>query len=271
MIIFLYGPDSYRRQEKLKEIMAEYKGKHSSFSVESFNLEEAAGLDKLKDFTKAQSLFDKVKLGIINNGSFLEGAPQKEYIALLKENAESKEPTLVILENKKLTKDFNFLFDLNKPNLLQEFENLSGGKLKVFLRKEAKKKSLALDWESENLLMQVYAGDTWGLVTELEKLSLLDEKKMDLAVLEKHLHALLPINIFESINQMRYSKNIASRLTILENLLLRSEEPGMIFNILAVSPYQNQAEKEKAADYDAAIKSGKLEYEEALTDLVLSG
>ncbi|MBI3046184.1 MAG: hypothetical protein HYY86_01395 [Candidatus Harrisonbacteria bacterium] len=270
MIIYLYGADSYRRQQKLKEIIADYKNKHSSFAVESFDLEQVGGLDKLKDFTKAQSLFDKVKLGIINNGSLLDEALEKEYVALLKENSRSKEPTLVISENKKPAKNFSFLLDLDKPNLSQEFENLTGGQPEKFLLKEANGRGLIFDKESQNLLLQVYAGDSWGLITELDKLALLDEKKITKKVLENHLHALLPINIFLAIDQMRSSKNIGQRLALLEELLERSEEPRMIFNILAVSPYADSSWKQKAADYDAAIKIGKLEYEEALLDLVVS-
>ena len=83
------------------------------------------------------------------------------------------------------------------------------------------------------------------------------------------MNASLPLNIFSTINQMRNSKNIASRLSLLEELLSRSEDPAMIFNIMAVSPFADKAWKEKIADYDVAVKSGKLEYDEALLDMIL--
>ena len=286
MIIFLYGPDSYRRQEKLKEIIAEYKGKHSSFSVESFNLEETAGLDKLKDFAKAQSLFDDLKLGIIRGGGDLEKKEQKEYSELLKENLKSKDPVLIVLENKRPVKEFKFL--LEKPARFQEFENLTGDKLQDFLQKEIKNRELVLDKESQNLLMAAYSGDTWGLVTELDKLSLLDpirehggshlasasngasEKKINKKILENHLDIFLPVNIYNIINEMRNSKSAGARLSLLEELFSRSQDPAMIFNIAAVAPYADEKWKEKIADYDAGIKSGKLEYEEALLDLILN-
>ena len=69
MIIYLYGPDSYRRQEKLKWYVEQFKTKHSGLSFEKFNFEEAGDLAKLKDFAVAQSLFDKTKLGIIHNAA----------------------------------------------------------------------------------------------------------------------------------------------------------------------------------------------------------
>jgi hypothetical protein len=96
----------------------------------------------------------------------------------------------------------------------------------------------------------------------------LDEKKITKAILENHLNASLPINIFYLIPQMRNSENIGQRLAILEKLL-ESGDPAMIFNILAVSPYADADWKKRIADYDASIKSGKLEYEEVLLELSL--
>jgi DNA polymerase III delta subunit len=107
MIIFLYGPDAYRRQEKLKEIVGDYKEKHSSFSIEHFDLEEANDLNKLEDFSKANSLFDSFKFGIIRNGDRLEKSEQKEFVKFLKGQAEKKESVLVLLFDKKPVKELN--------------------------------------------------------------------------------------------------------------------------------------------------------------------
>lgn len=268
MVIYLYGPDFYRRREKLKEYIERYKAKYNGLSLSNFYLDQEADWEKLKDFSQAQSLFENVRLGIVFGIENLEEKSQKEFAKLLTDNLKVKDLNLTIIGNKKPVKEFNFL--LKEPVVAHEFENLSGGELHDFFQKETKKRSLFLDKESENLLSQVYNGDSWGLITELDKLALLNEKKITKKVLENHLHVSLSINIFESINQMRYSKNISSRLTILENLFARSKDPAMIFNIMAVSPYAERDWKQKVADYDAAIKSGKLEYEEALTDLVIS-
>ncbi|TSC96136.1 MAG: hypothetical protein Athens101426_490 [Parcubacteria group bacterium Athens1014_26] len=62
---------------------------------------------------------------------------------------------------------------------------------------------------------------------------------------------------------------MAERLAALEEFLSRSQEPAMIFNMIAVSPYGSPAWKQKMADYDVAIKSGKLEYEEVLTNMTI--
>jgi len=269
MIIYLYGPDSYRRREKLNEYLERYKNKYAALSLSNFDLEADGEFQKLKDFIQSQSLFESSKLGVIFNIGDSELKEQKELIKVLKENLESKDLTLIINETKKPTKEFSFL--LKEPAIFWEFENLTGLELQKFLEKESEQRGLILDKESGNSLCQVFGGDSWGLISELGKLALLNERKITKKVLENHLHASLPVNIFSAINRMRSSKNIGERLSLLEELLSRSEDPAMIFNILAVSPYADLKWKEKVADYDAAVKSGKLEYEEVLLDLTLSG
>lgn len=268
MIIFLYGPDSYRRQQKLNDIISDYKKKHSGLSVENFYLSgEESELAKLKDFVKSRTLFDDFRLGIIRSGFELEKDAKKDFSKLLKENISSKELVLVIISEKKPVKEFGFL--LEKPVLSQEFENLSGAKLKKFLEKEAASRGIAFDSESKELLARVYEGDIWGLATEMDKLALLDEKKVNLRVLKTHLNISLPLNVFNSINQMRNLRSDGSRLAILEELMARNQDPAMIFNILAVYPYGDRRWKKKAADCDVLVKSGKLEYEEALLEMIL--
>lgn len=281
MIIFLYGPDSYRRQQKLKGIVEEYKKKHPNFVLEKFDLlsedsPENAGLEKLKDFVKSRSLFDEIKLGVVENGSSLEKSAEKEYLDLLKENLTAKEPVLVILGNKVPTKDFQFLLEqstsgkatADKPVQAQEFELLTGDRLVLFIQMEMKKRGLALDSESQELLARVYGGNTWGLVTELEKLALLNEKKINKGVLEKHLDLSLAINVYDALGALKNSGRPGTKLKILEELFSRANDPAMIFNMYSIFS-RTPEDKSQMADYDAAIKSGKLEYEEALLSLCL--
>jgi len=272
MIIFLYGHDSYRKNIKLKEILADYKNKHSKFTVEYFDLSAGAsteeGINKLKDFIKSKSLFDDFQLGIVRGGNLLEDKNRKEFISLLKGEINEKELILIVLEDRALIADFKFL--LKKPILSQRFESLDELELADFVLKESRERGIILDERSRDLLIGLYKGDTWSIVTELEKLSLLNEKKINKEVLEKHIDAFLPIDIFAMLNRLNASQKIGERLAILEELFVKGGDPAIIFNFLSVL-IKNHWDKQKMADYDAAIKSGKLDYEEALTDLVISG
>jgi len=266
MIILLYGSDSYRRQQKLSEIVAEYRKKHSSLSVESFDLAEQDVFEKLRDFVQAQSLFDTWKFGVIRQPSALSGAAQKKCAEILKTNRDTKEPVLVVIEDKKPAAPFTFL--LKAPAHAQEFKELKGPAFAELLQKEAALRTIRFDKESAALFVEAFTGNSWGMATELDKLSLLDEKIITKDILRIHLHATLKLNLFESIREFNMTRGLGKRLAILEELLSTAGELAAAFNMAAAFAH-SPADKEKAAAYDAAVKSGKLEYDEALTGLAL--
>ncbi|MBI2024998.1 MAG: hypothetical protein HYT03_02865 [Candidatus Harrisonbacteria bacterium] len=248
MIIYLYGPDDYRRQEKLKEILAKYREKHSDLSVARFYLSEEEEFSRLKDFSTAQSLFDSSKFGILYDVNEIEPAAINPILELA---AESKSLTLVISSVKKLPKEIK---PLSKKDIkAQSFENLSPAGFLEFVKKEAADRKLNFNDNVLRAIAAGYAGNSWGLVTELDRLALggaFDNPGS-------------PYNFFGLIERAR-NRDLAAL-----SILLEKEEPAMIFNMLAASA-RTPAAKSKMADYDAAIKSGKLEYPEALTDAILT-
>jgi len=253
MVIYLYGPDSYRRREKIKSITAEYQKKHSDLTIQSFFIVDEAKAEneigRLKDFVTAQSLFSigGKKFGIC----VIEEAPETAaFPKLLKEFIDSETTTLLVSAQKKLPAAYKFLLD--KPVLSQAFDELSAVELTAFIKKEAEKRGAALWPAAVSTLINRYGGDTWGIITELEVLSL--GGKLEDAAASPEFFGLL----------MRVQRGDLAALT----WLLEREEPAMIFNILASR--LSGALKIKAADYDVAVKSGKLDYPEALFDLVLS-
>ena len=266
MIIYLYGPDSYRRQEKLNEYIERYKERYAS-GAGVFYLDKDEDIGRFKDFCKSQSLFETSKLGAVFNFSDLEKGGLKEFSFLIKENLKNKDLTLILNSDKKPTKDFSFL--LKEPVISHNFDQLEGAELKKFLDMEIKKRKIELDPKSKELILSGLSKNTWEIVLALDKLSLLDEKKIDQKILEKHIDLLPAMDVFANINKMRDGYSVGSRLATLEELFERGADSAMIFNIFAASPYLNQEQKITMADYDAAIKSGKLEYNEVLLDLML--
>ena len=251
----------------MKEIVGDYKKKHSSFSIEHFDMEDEDELGRLRDFSRANSLFDAFKFAVVRSGDGVEKEEQKDFAKFLKEQIEKKESVLVLLFDKKPVKEFGFL--LKKPVIFQEFEELTPAQFSSFIQKEAEKMGVRLDRAGVALMAQAFRGDSWGAVTELEKLSLLDEKKITAATLAQHVSTFDEVNLFSALNAMRSSRDPGERLRIFEELLDRNSDPAMLFNMIAVAPYEGRAWKELVADYDAAVKSGKMEYEEALLDIVL--
>lgn len=266
MIVYLYGPDNYRRKEKLDEYIERYKGKYAS-GAGVFDLETEDGLGGFKNFCQARSLFESSKLGVVYNFAGLEKSGFKEFIKIIKENLENKDLTLILNSDKKPTKDFAFL--LAKPVISHSFENLEGAELQKFLDLEIKKRKIELDADSKNLLLSAVGQNTWDMISELDKLALLDEKKITKKILEKHIDALPVVDIFSHLNKIRASRDVGGKLALLEDLLSGNNDPAMIFNMTAASPYLDKTQKIKMADYDAAVKTGKLEYDEVLLSMML--
>lgn len=268
MIIFLYGLDDYRRSEKKRSIMAEFIKKRSELGLGVFDLEEKATLENFGEFLKTQSIFETAKLAVLEN-TFELGAPK--LAKLLKPLVEEKNITIVIAEKDKPVKALAFL--LEKPVLAQRFEPLAGAEWAAFIQAEAKKNDVKLTPAAVQFLGTVYDGNTWGLITEIEKLrgfrkniagasvgDSIDKKDLDIFDFE------VAPNYWGLINGLK-NYDIKNRLYAFEMMLAANDQPAKIFNILAS---QWQEKTPHMAEYDLAIKSGKVDYEEALVDLLIS-
>lgn len=252
MILYLYGHDSYRRQEKLNWYKEKFKEKHSALTIEKFDLAIPDDLSRLKDFSTAQSLFDNFKFGVLDNIAEIE---PKELEGIFKLSIDSKNLTLVISVEKPLPKDFKVLN--SKSVIKHEFKMLSSPAFLKFLKEEAVKRKMKISDSILAALAKTYQGDAWGSITELEKISLGGSAT---PFLEKE-------NFFVLVSKLQRPDTPVKKLPVLEKLL-RENEAAAVFNFLASRADSKQ--KKIMADYDAAIKSGKLEYEEALLDAILT-
>ena len=261
MIIFLYGPDDYRRSEKKRSIIAEFSKKRSEIGVGVFDLEEKAALENLGEFLKTQSIFETAKLAVLENAFELD-APK--LAKLLKPFIEEKNITILIAEKDKPLKALAFLLD--KPVLAQKFETLAGAEWTAFIQAEAKKNDVKFTVAAAQFLGTIYGGNTWGLITEIEKLrgfksgGVVDKKDLDIFDFE------VAPNYWGLINGLK-NYDIKNRLYAFETMLAANDPPVKIFNILAS---QWQEKTPHMAEYDLAVKSGKVDYEEALVDLLIS-
>ena len=269
MIIFLYGSDDYRRSEKKRSIIAEFSKKRSEIGLGVFDLEEKSAFEDLDDFLKTQSIFETTKLAVLENAFELDAL---KLAKILKSFVEEKNITILIAEKDKPVKALAFL--LEKPTISQKFEPLVGAEWLTFIKSEAKKNYVELTPTAAQFLGTVYAGNTWGLVTELQKLAglnasgaptnsgmkIVDKKDFDVFDLE------VAPNYWGLINGLK-SFDMKNRLFSFEKMLASNDPPAKIFNILAS---QWQEKIPHMAEYDLAVKSGKVDYEEALVDLLIS-
>jgi len=264
MIIFLYGSDNYRRHQKSKEITEEYKKRHPNFVLQFFNLEEEGEFLKLQEFNQNRSFFEEIKMAVLENAF---ATTEKGIRGFLKNSIEQKDLILLLSENNSAPKEFKFL--LEKPVQSQQFPNFSASQLKIFISQEAKKRNINLTDQAVRFLINAFPEDSWSLITELDKLALIQKTNLDAADLRKRTDIDLPHNIFSFIYNLN-SKHLAKNLASLEMLFFYREEPAKIFNLLASSKRKTKDLTEKLAHYDVLVKLGKLDYEEVLLDLTLN-
>lgn len=262
MIIFLYGPDSYRRQKKQQWIVAEYALKHSALTIERFDIEkindgeEDAVWGRLRDFIKNQSIFDTYKLAIVRGVHFI--VDDKEKVTWLKSLHDISGVVFLIIADSAPSKKLSFLIE--KPTVFfDEFKMLEGFEFKKFVEEEATHRGARLSASQLAELGALYRNDMWGLVTELDKLALASNFQFTNSnfQLRKDFFTLAKILAYGRSNE---------KLSALEELLY-SEDSAKTFNMLAA--LVSGEEKIQMADYDVAVKSGIMDYEVALLSFAI--
>ena len=148
---------------------------------------------------------------------------------------------------------------------VQKFEQLKDAAWQSFAATMAKEKNVPLAPDATRFLAEVYAGNGWRLSTELDKLAGLSAKSVKRADLEALGLDVAP-EFWPIVNALR-GPAPAKRLAALEELFAQNEPAQKIFHMIA---YQWPEKLEQISVYDRAVKSGKMDYEEALTDLVMS-
>lgn len=255
MLIFLYGSDSYRRQKKQQWIIAEYRKKHSTATIERFDLEEEGAWERFEDCIKNQSLFDPCALAIIRGVYAI--ADNREKVSWLQSLQDAPGIVVLIIADSAPLKVFSFL--LEKPTVCDEFKPLDGFAFKKFVEAEAAARGAHTSAAALAELHALYRGDVWGLMTELDTVALSSAVQVPLSYFQ------LRRDFFSLAKALAYGRR-NEKLSALEELL-SSEDPPKTFNMLAA--LVSGALKMQMADYDVAVKSGALDYEAALLDFAL--
>jgi len=271
MIILLYGPDEYRRLQKKNEIIAEFRKKRSGLGIGFFDLGEKESFSGFQDFIKNRSMFETQKLAVLSNVFSAQGGSasggefsEKTLSEELKWTTKQAEVTILVSEKNKTSENLNFLGRKLASIKTQEFPYLTGAKWEAFVSEFAKENGAALQPAALKFLAEVYQNDTWGLVTEIQKIAMLLRKNIELKDLEKLGLEVSP-NFFGLLGGLK-SYELDKRLAALEKLFLLNEPMPKIFNMIA---YQIPDKLPQLAKYDILVKSGKLDYEEVLVDLVI--
>ncbi len=267
MVIYLYGPDSYRRKTKVDSLLSEYKKKYPNADIFFADLEDAPeDWRMVRDFLNQPSMFVDSKIAIVK---YPQEVKEKEWLKTIKKYLKEEKTFLVLSDPKKPLKDFQFL--LEAPSRAQEFKTLEGRLLEMFVRGEAKVRELEFAPDALALFVHyIESGEerSWNAVAELDKLALVSEgAPIAKDTLASYFNQSPAYEVFRVTAQILASRDWKEKLSLLERLFLQNEASAYIFNSLGFGARGKNIVT--LADYDIAVKSGKLEYEEALLRFAL--
>ena len=195
MIIFLYGPDSYRLRQNSYSVLDNYRKKHPGGIFFKFDLSDINETIKAEDAIKSGSLFGEVKLIVLKSvfsnkagaermGELIKSQNllnEKDTVLLFIENQEEKE----LFKNKKL-------FDLltgkdpaqsnsadhhqkgrtlgGASNMVRNVRYLNGENLAKWIKGEFSLRKCSAEPDAIRELVVTAGNESWILVNEIEKL-----------------------------------------------------------------------------------------------------
>ncbi|HOK35344.1 MAG TPA: DNA polymerase III subunit delta [Candidatus Pacearchaeota archaeon] len=230
MIIFLFGPDTFRSKRKLQEIIKEYRLKHKSgLNFVQIEAKEEKSFEEFKKRVETASMFEETKLIVFKNTLSLPKDFQEKIKNYLKERKlfEKDNIVLIFFEEEDVKKNSSlYKFLAEKSFKTQEFKELPPAKLNLWIQKEAKNLGGTIEPKAIERLIFFFGDDLWQIGQELKKLIAFKNKEK---ITQKDVETLcrenLDPNIFETIeaisqkNKKRALKLLSEHLETDENAL----------------------------------------------------
>jgi len=226
MIIFLYGKDTYRMREKMKEIVEHYKKVHKS----GLNLKYFDVFSDFEDDIKQASMFKEKKLVIIND--LFSNSEFKERFSEKKKDFLGSEDIILIYQEKDFIKSDSLYKFLKKNIKSQEFELLTGAKLRSWVKKEFEKYDSEINPEALDLLIEYSGNDLWRMNNEIMKLvnyknkEIINKKDINLLIRSK-----IETDIFKTVDAIA-ERNKSKALKLIHKHLEKGDSPLYLFSMI---------------------------------------
>lgn len=229
MIILLYGEDTYREKEKLREIMEEHKQKHKSGLNLRYLEGKTISFDDLRNEILGISMFKEKKLVVVLNP--LSNTKLKEDLLEKGEMFASSDNVLLLVEQSKLLKKDKFLSFVEKIGKVQDFEPLTGVKLNNWAKKEIEKQDGEISEGALEKLIEYVGSDLWRMENEVMKLvnysKNISEKNVDLLIHPSH-----ETNIFDTIDAIAV-KDKKKAINLIKSHIEKGESAIYILAMIA--------------------------------------
>ena len=232
MIFFLFGQDTYRSREKLKEIVDHYKTIHKSrLNLRVLDLKEKS-FEDFKNEISFSPMFSEKKLVVLKN-AFSNKDFKEKFLKEIKNFTKPRE--IILFYEEAWVKEDGFLKAIKKYGKCQEFKPLGDWQLKIWFKKEIKDLGAKIEERALQKLIEFVGNDLWRMSNEIRKLvnysngKMITEKEIELLVRPK-----IEIDIFRTIEAIA-EKNKKKALKLLKNHLEKGEKAGYL---LAMIKYQ---------------------------------
>ncbi len=230
MLYFLFGSDTFRSQEKLKEIIDKYQNRFSGLNLIRLNFKKC-DFNEFKNFTETVSMFKEKKLIIIEDIFSEPQALQEKLLNYLKtKNLNTNQDIFIIFLAKEVDSKNKLVQFLNKKAKLWCFNPLNNTQLKKWIGEYCKKHKILIN----NLAIEkliIYAGnDLWRIVNEIEKLKAY--KQGEIITIEDVNLLVKPdveLNIFDLIDALG-QKNKKRALKLLEDGFKKGIDENYLLN-----------------------------------------
>lgn len=234
MIIFLYGPDTFRSRRKLNEITEHYKKSNPmglSLSLIDFKEKDFADF---KNTIETVSMFNEKKLIVLKNLFEAGEDIQKKFLDYSDKVKKSEDSVIVVYEIEQMDKNNSLFKSLrSKPIMSQEFNLLAGQKLIQEVKQMFQAVKTNIAPKALEKLVFCVGNDLWRMSQEIEKLinykrgAAIEEKDIDLLIRPK-----ISSDIFATIDALAERKKAAA-LQLISRHLEKGDDPLYIFSMLA--------------------------------------
>jgi len=235
MIIFLYGPDTYRSRQKLNEIIEHYKKIHKSGLNLKYFVGENLNFEDFRDEILQPSMFSGKKLVIVNN-VFLNSEFKEKFLKDFQhrsffEKGRAKD-VILFYETNEISKDDNFFKLLKKSGQSQEFKLLEGQTLRNWVKKEIESYQAKADSQAIEKLINFVGNDSWRLSNEIKKLvSYRKDKNIQTKDIELLVKPKIEADIFKTIDAIAIGQK-RKALELLKEHLAKGDSPLYLLSMI---------------------------------------
>lgn len=240
ILIFLYGPDSYRLMQAKGALAARYKAKYpSNINLIRLDLAEANGQNDLENALKSSSFFNEHRLIICKN-IFAKKATSEPIAKYIEQSQLADLPDITLmavedLSDKDLLSKNRPLFKLlsEKSRTVKTFEFLGKPGLSGWAKDEFRSRDCSIQNDALEVLIDLVGNNSWALINEIDKLSAYKKAgeitTQDIGLL---VSPEIDLNIFDLMDALG-SRNYPRTLELLHYELRTGRDPYYILTMIA--------------------------------------